>query len=162
MSVPSETDFGAYRRSAGIMLLNRDGLVFVAQRIDTPEDAWQMPQGGIDDGESPGDAALRELREETGIDKAVIIAESANWLTYDFPQALAGKLWQGQYRGQRQKWFAVRFTGDDSDINIATAHPEFNAWKWADIDDLPRLIVDFKRAIYEQVIAEFRHLAISV
>ena len=160
MNQRGETDPGAYRPSAGIMLLNRDGLVFVAQRIDTPGNAWQMPQGGIDDGESPGDAALRELHEETGIDKAEIISESNGWLTYDFPQALAGTLWQGQYRGQRQKWFALRFTGADNDINLATAHPEFSAWKWVAIDELSGIIVEFKRSIYEQVVAEFRHLAV--
>ena len=150
---------GDYRPSAGIMLLDRRGRVFVAQRIDTPDDAWQMPQGGIDPGESPRDAALRELREELGTGKAEIIAESARWLSYDFPPALAGKLWQGRFRGQRQKWFALRFTGEDRDINLQTADPEFSAWKWVAIDELPALIVEFKRAIYDQVVAEFRHLA---
>ncbi len=159
MTGAGHAHLSAYRPSAGIMLLNRDGLVFVAQRIDTPGDAWQMPQGGIEDGERPADAALRELREEIGTGKAEIIAESAHWLSYDFPQALAGTLWQGRYRGQRQKWFALRFTGIDEDIDIATAQPEFSAWKWVSIDQLPILIVEFKRALYEQVVAEFRHLA---
>ncbi len=150
---------GDYRPSAGIMLLDRRGRVLVAQRIDTPGDAWQMPQGGIDPGESPRQAVLRELREELGTGKAEIIAESARWLSYDFPQALAGKLWQGQFRGQRQKWFALRFTGEDSDIDLQTADPEFSAWKWVAIDQLPALAVAFKRAVYDQVVAEFRHLA---
>ncbi len=159
MTGRSTTEHDAYRPCAGIMLLNRDGRVFVAQRIDTPEDAWQMPQGGIDRGESPRDAAFRELGEEIGTAKAEFIAESARWLTYDWPEALAGRLWQGRFRGQRLKWFALRFTGDDRDINLNTAHPEFRAWKWVAIDELPALIIAFKRAIYHEVVAEFRHLA---
>jgi putative (di)nucleoside polyphosphate hydrolase len=150
---------GSYRPCAGIMLFNRDGRVFVAQRIDTPEESWQMPQGGIDRGESPRDAAFRELGEEIGTAKAEFIAESARWLTYDWPEALAGRLWHGRFRGQRLKWFALRFTGDDRDINLDTAEPEFRAWKWVAIDELPALIIAFKRAVYEDVVAEFRHLA---
>ncbi len=159
MTGQGAAEHGSYRPCAGIMLLNRDGRVFVAQRIDTPEDAWQMPQGGIDPGESPRDAAFRELREELGTAKAEFIAESARWLTYDWPDALADGLWHGRFRGQRLKWFALRFTGDDRDINLETAHPEFRAWKWVAIDEPPGLIIAFKRAIYQEVVAEFRHLA---
>ena len=149
----------AYRPSVGMMLFNRDGLVFVARRIDTPGDAWQMPQGGIDAGETPDEAVLRELTEETGTANAEIIAESGNWLTYDLPENLAKTPWGGRYRGQRQKWFALRFTGTDSDIDIETAEPEFNAWKWVALDEVPRLIVGFKRPVYEKIVAEFRPIA---
>ena len=148
-----------YRPCVGIMLLNVDGHVFVAQRIDQQVEAWQMPQGGIDDGEAPATAALRELAEEIGTDKAEILAESPDWIPYDLPEKLADKVWKGRYRGQTQKWFAMRFTGADSDIDINTKHPEFDAWRWAAMDDLPSLIVPFKRAVYEQVVGMFRHLA---
>lgn len=154
----SEASGGAprqgYRRGVGIMLLNRAGLVFVAQRLDMAEEAWQMPQGGIEAGESPAQAAMRELAEEIGTGAAEIIAETAGWHEYDFPPELAGRLWGGRYRGQRQKWFACRFLGDDADIDLDTEHPEFRAWKWAEIDHLSRLIVPFKRALYTAVIAE--------
>ncbi len=143
-----------YRKCAGLMLVNADGLVFVARRKDTP-DAWQMPQGGIDSGETPHAAALRELEEEIGTNKAEIIAESADWLRYDLPAELVGKVWKGKYRGQDQKWFLLRFTGRDEDIDINTRHPEFDAWKWAPVDDLPAMIVPFKRSIYEALVAEF-------
>jgi putative (di)nucleoside polyphosphate hydrolase len=143
------------------MLINQFGLVFVGRRIDTPGGAWQMPQGGIDDGETPRQAALRELVEEVGTDKVDIVAESRHWLDYDFPVDLAARLWQGRYRGQRQKWFVMRFTGDDRDIDLATGHPEFSAWKWVAIDELPALIVPFKRATYQQLVSEFRHLAVA-
>ena len=148
-----------YRPCVGIMLLNADGHVFVAQRIDQQVEAWQMPQGGIDDGEAPATAALRELAEEIGTDKAEILAESPDWIPYDLPEDLADKVWKGRYRGQTQKWFAMRFTGADSDIDINTKHPEFDAWRWAAMGDLPNLIVPFKRAVYEQVVGMFRHLA---
>ena len=136
------------------MLLNGAGKVFVAQRIDTPG-AWQMPQGGIDEGESPERAALRELAEEIGTAKAVIVAETGGWLRYDLPQELCGTLWGGRYRGQMQKWFAARFTGRDGDIDLATAHPEFDAWKWVEAREITRLIVPFKRPLYEAVLQEF-------
>jgi putative (di)nucleoside polyphosphate hydrolase len=150
-----------YRPCVGVMLTNRSGLVFVGRRIDSKEgDAWQMPQGGIDSGEDARAAALRELEEETGIapDKADIIARSKQDYRYDLPDALAGKLWGGRYRGQEQSWFLTRFTGEDSDINLATAHPEFDAWQWVEADRLVELIVPFKRLVYREVISEFRAL----
>lgn len=147
-----------YRAAVGIMLLNRRGEVFVARRIDMPPAmaAWQMPQGGIDPGETPLQAALRELEEEIGTNKAEIIGESRAWLKYDLPIELAGGIWGGCYRGQRQKWFAMRFTGDDADIDLATEHPEFDAWQWMAPACLPELIVPFKRQLYIDVLSEFR------
>jgi putative (di)nucleoside polyphosphate hydrolase len=150
-----------YRPCVGIMLANRQGHVFVGQRIDSKEgDAWQMPQGGIDKGESPEEALIRELDEETGIAAHFVdvIARSAHEHLYDLPDELIGKLWGGKYRGQAQRWFLVRFKGEDSDINIATAHPEFDAWRWAEADQLVELIVPFKRPVYRDVVQEFRHL----
>lgn len=146
-----------YRPCAGIMLLNGDGMVFVGQRLDSQTDAWQMPQGGIDDGENAEAAALRELGEETGIAPHLtdIIARSAREHLYDLPPELMGKMWKGKYRGQRQTWFLMRFTGQDSDVNIATSHQEFGSWRWAAPGDLVSLIVPFKRELYANVIAEF-------
>ena len=148
-----------YRDGVGVMLLNADNQVFVARRIDMTSEAWQMPQGGIDAGEEPRAAALRELEEEIGTHKAAIIAESRDWLSYDLPPELVGKLWGGRYRGQRQKWFVMRFEGEDSDINIATEHPEFCEWKWTPMHTLPDIIVPFKRANYAALVKEFAHLA---
>jgi putative (di)nucleoside polyphosphate hydrolase len=146
-----------YRPGVGIMLLNRAGEVFVARRIDMPATpAWQMPQGGIDPGETPLQAALRELREEIGTDKAELLGESRAWLKYELPTELARGMWGGRYRGQRQKWFAMRFTGDDSDIDLATEHPEFDAWKWVSPERLTDVIVSFKRQLYIDILAEFR------
>ena len=147
-----------YRPCAGVMLVNLDGRVFVGQRIDSTLEAWQMPQGGIDAGEDALAAALRELGEETGIapDKVELIAEAPGEFTYDLPDELVGKLWGGRWRGQVQRWFLFRFTGQDADIDIATAHQEFRAWRWIDPEELPRLIVPFKRALYETVLAAFR------
>lgn len=146
-----------YRPGVGIMLLNAQGEVFVARRLDMPTvPAWQMPQGGIDAGETPRQAALRELKEEIGTAKAEVIAESRGWLKYDLPAELAGGVWGGHYRGQRQKWFAMRFTGRDSDINLATKHPEFDAWQWVAPWRLPELIVPFKRRLYIDILAEFQ------
>lgn len=147
-----------YRPCAGVMLANREGKVFVGQRIDTVLEAWQMPQGGIDPGEDARDAALRELREETGVpaDKVELIAEAPDELLYDLPPELVGKVWNGRWRGQRQRWFLFRLVGDDSDVNIATAEPEFRAWRWVDPADLPALIVPFKQQLYRDVVAAFR------
>jgi putative (di)nucleoside polyphosphate hydrolase len=147
-----------YRAGVGIMLLNKASEVFVGQRIDNPADAWQMPQGGIDEGEDPLVAARREMQEETGTDKAELLAESRSWLYYDLPPDLADRIWKGRYRGQRQKWFAFRFAGKDSDIRIETAHPEFRAWKWATMRELPNLIVPFKRKLYADLLEEFAGL----
>ena len=147
-----------FRPGVGIMLLNPLNQVFVARRIDMPSEAWQMPQGGIDRGETPVMAVMRELAEEVGTDKAVILVESPIWRCYDLPAELVGRLWGGRYRGQRQKWFALRFTGTDADINIDTEEPEFMAWKWAALADLPGLIVPFKRKLYEELVAEFSPL----
>ena len=154
---------GLYRPCVGIALFNRQGLVFVGRRRFGAEagelaHAWQMPQGGIDKGETPRDAALRELREETGVSRAEIIAESRDWLTYDLPRDLVPKVWKGRFRGQKQKWFALRFQGPDSEIDIETEHPEFCAWRWAAPRDLPQLIVPFKRQLYLEVLEEFAGL----
>jgi putative (di)nucleoside polyphosphate hydrolase len=149
-----------YRRGVGVALFNREGLVFVARRVDTEPEAWQMPQGGIAAGERPRDAARRELAEETGIVDAEFAAETRGWLAYDLPPALRARVWRGRFRGQRQKWFAMRFAGRDRDIDLAaSAHPEFSAWRWVALAETPRLIVPFKRAIYERVAAEFASLA---
>ncbi len=143
-----------YRRGVGIVLINRAGKVFVAERIDTPG-AWQMPQGGIDKGERPRATAKRELREEIGTDKARIIAATRDWLRYDLPEPMRARMWKGRYRGQEQKWFLMLFTGNDSDIDLAGAHPEFARWKWMSFRQLPRVIVGFKRKIYREVVREF-------
>ena len=146
-----------YRPCAGIMLLNADGLVFVGQRIDAQVEAWQMPQGGIDDGEDPEATALRELGEETGIapEHVALIAAAPDELFYDLPDELVGRVWKDKWRGQRQRWFLYRFLGSDADVNIATAHPEFEAWRWVQPETLPDIIVPFKKALYEQVLAAF-------
>jgi putative (di)nucleoside polyphosphate hydrolase len=149
---------GAYRRGVGIMLLNREGRVFVGRRIDRDQDAWQMPQGGIGKGETPREAAFRELKEEVGTDQAELLAESARWLQYDLPASLRSRLWRGRYRGQKQKWFAMRFLGRDSDIDLAAHHPEFNAWQWVEHRRLDTLIVPFKRKLYRDIVVEFAHL----
>jgi len=148
-----------YRPCVGIMLFNNDGHVLVARRIDMVSEAWQMPQGGIDPGESPIDAAFRELEEEIGTAKAEFLAEADGWLDYDLPHDLVAKLWQGRFKGQTQKWFAMRFTGVDTDIDIETETPEFIEWKWAEISALPDLIVPFKRDLYAELARRFGHLA---
>lgn len=154
-----------YRPCAGVMLVNPEGHIWVGRRVMKPAgsdrgDAWQMPQGGIDHGEAPRAAALRELYEETSIRSVNIIAESADWLTYDLPASLLGSALKGRYRGQRQKWFLGRFTGDEAEIDVATpgggGHTaEFRNWKWVDTAELLRLIVPFKRPVYEALVAEF-------
>ena len=147
-----------YRLGVGMVLLNDKKQVFVGRRIDTISDAWQMPQGGIDDGESAEQACMRELLEEIGTDKASIVASTSDWLSYDLPDDIQPKIWKGKYRGQKQKWFALSFLGKDSDINIATDHPEFCEWQWVNMIDLPDLIVSFKRELYQNVVSEFSFL----
>ncbi|MDT9597893.1 RNA pyrophosphohydrolase [Sphingosinicella rhizophila] len=146
-----------YRPAAGVMLLNPHGKVFVAQRLDSTLEAWQMPQGGLDEGEDAHAGALRELEEETGIapDKVDLIQRCPIDLYYDLPDDLVGKMWKGRWRGQRQTWFLMRFTGSDEDVNLETAEPEFRAWKWADPSDLPAMIVPFKRDLYANILKAF-------
>lgn len=146
-----------YRPCAGIMLVNRQGKIFVGQRLDTSSEAWQMPQGGIDKGEDAEVAAMRELKEETGIDaeKVAILARSAEELVYDLPEDMIGRMWKGKFRGQRQTWFLMRFLGEDSDINIKTKHQEFRAWDWVDADQIVELIVPFKKKLYRDILTEF-------
>jgi putative (di)nucleoside polyphosphate hydrolase len=146
-----------YRRGVGVMLLNTQGQVFVGARTDNPEDSWQMPQGGIDADEKPWRAALRELEEETGIMPALVelIAECPERLRYDLPEEWRPRLWGGKWKGQEQDWFLTRFLGSDSDINIATANPEFRDWKWVEAQELPDLIVPFKRDLYRQLLVHF-------
>lgn len=145
-----------YRPCVGVMLLNQDNKVFVGKRIDTTQEAWQMPQGGVDKGEDVKATALRELEEEIGTNNVKIISQSDNWLYYDLPEHLLGKVWKGKYRGQKQIWFLMRFLGQDSDINLETKHPEFNQWKWMDVKELPKHIVAFKKDLYEAVIMGFK------
>ena len=142
-----------YRPCVGIMLLNAQGKVFVGKRLDQTVEGWQMPQGGIDKGEEPREAALRELQEEVGTDKAEIIGEMEDWVTYDLPEHLIGVAFKGKYKGQKQKWFAMRFTGQDSDIDLTTHEPEFSDFRWVAVNELPDLIVPFKRDSYRQVVA---------
>ena len=143
-----------YRPGTGVMLLDESGLVFVARRIGT-RDAWQMPQGGIDKGENPLEAARRELKEEIGTNQALLLAESPTWHVYDFPPDLQGSLWGGRFKGQAQKWFAMRFSGSETDIDLDAHMPEFDAWKWVNAAELPALAVDFKRSLYRDLLAEF-------
>lgn len=146
-----------YRPAVAVMLINGKGQVWVGQRLDNALDAWQMPQGGLDPGESPLEGAYRELEEETGIsrDLVEIIAQAKEELLYDLPEDLIGKVWKEPWRGQRQTWFLARFLGTDADVNIATGEPEFRAWKWAEPAELPAMIVPFKKKLYEQVLEAF-------
>ncbi|CAL8976312.1 RNA pyrophosphohydrolase [Rhodoplanes serenus] len=158
-----------YRPCVGLMVLNRDGLAFVGRRTEGPEHvdavhAWQMPQGGVDPGEDPWPAALRELWEETSIRSVEKLGEIDEWLAYDIPREIVGQAWKGRYRGQTQKWYALRFVGDEREIDIATpgggAHaPEFAEWRWEPLANLPGLIIPFKRPVYERVVAEFARFA---
>lgn len=155
-----------YRPCAGIMLINRQGQLWLGHRKDEPNDEgvgtwWQMPQGGIDPGEEPRAAAFRELHEETSVSSAELLAESDHWYAYDLPAHLIGKSFGGKYRGQTQRWFALRFIGDEREIDVLkppTGHAEFDRWRWAGADDAMRLLVPFKKDVYRKVIAEFRHL----
>ena len=155
-----------YRPNVGAVLFNRDGLIFVARRADMPNaegpaGGWQLPQGGIDDGEDPRIAVFRELEEEIGTRKAEVVGEHLDWLTYELPPGLLGIAWRGQYRGQRQRWFAMRFTGEDSDIRLdLDPHPEFDAWRWVPLVELPSLAVSFKRAIYDVLTESFARFAV--
>jgi putative (di)nucleoside polyphosphate hydrolase len=159
-----------YRPNVGLALFNRDGLVFVGRRKAGPESgnlrhSWQMPQGGIDAGETPYEAALRELYEETSVRSVKLLAEAPEWFVYDIPTPLAGHAWKGRYTGQRQKWFAFRFTGDDSEIDVERPgggkhKPEFGAWRWEILERVPELIVPFKREVYEKVVAVFSPYAV--
>ena len=151
------TETNRYRRGVGIMLLNRDGKVFVGARIDNTDEAWQMPQGGIDDGEEPWATALRELEEETGIPPHLVerVTECPERLKYDLPEAIRGRLWGGKWMGQDQDWYLARFTGEDGDVNIATPKPEFREWRWIEAQRLPDLIVPFKRDLYRRLLREF-------
>ena len=145
-----------YRPCVGIMLINSNNQIFAGQRIDNHLEAWQMPQGGIDEGESVETACFREMKEEIGTDKASIIAIHPDWLNYDIPEILADKLWDRKYRGQTQKWVALKFTGTDSDINIKTQIPEFSKWKWISPQQLASLAAPFKREVYENVLNVFK------
>ena len=149
-----------YRSNVGIMMVNEKGYVFVGQRLDNNQNAWQMPQGGIDAGEDPETAAYRELLEETGVKKQDVrfVASSSKWLSYDLPEDLIPILWNGKFRGQKQKWFLFKFLGEDGDINIATEHPEFSKWRWISKENLLKEIVPFKKSVYENVLKEFKNI----
>ena len=149
-----------YRSNVGIMMVNEKGYVFVGQRLDNNQNAWQMPQGGIDAGEDPETAAYRELLEETGVKKQDVrfVASSSQWLSYDLPEDLIPILWNGKFRGQKQKWFLFKFLGEDGNINIATEHPEFSKWKWISKENLLKEIVPFKKSVYESVLKEFKNI----
>jgi putative (di)nucleoside polyphosphate hydrolase len=161
--MPTESppaDMRPYRPCVGIMLINGAGRVFVGNRIDIDGDHWQMPQGGIDEGETAEQAAWRELAEEVGTDAAELLGESARWLEYDLPPDLSRRAWNGRYRGQTQRWFAFRFTGNDRDIDLEAHKAEFEAWKWADLSELVDLTVGFKRDVYRAVVADLGRFAV--
>jgi putative (di)nucleoside polyphosphate hydrolase len=144
-----------YRPSVGMMIVNKDRLVFIAKRVDHKVGGWQMPQGGIEVGETPSKAAMREMYEEIGSNNGVIIAESKCWYSYDIPKFMVPKLWDGVYRGQKQKWFLIKFTGEDSQININTPNREFVSWKWNNVDNLNDVVIPFKRRLYSAILNEF-------
>ncbi len=161
--IMDKKDKRPYRKGVGAVLFNAAGLVFAARRLDTQEKAWQLPQGGIDGDEDPKEALFRELEEEIGTAKAEIIGEIPGWLGYDLPAGLSAKVWKGRFRGQQHKWYALRFLGNDEDINLtAYKNPEFSDWKWLSLKDLPGMIVSFKRPAYEAVVEAFRHLPESL
>ncbi|WP_440697826.1 RNA pyrophosphohydrolase [Candidatus Pelagibacter sp. HIMB1709] len=139
------------RSGVGIVVLNKDNKVFVAKRIDNPKNFWQMPQGGVDEGEDFLKAAFRELEEETSIKNVELVKELDGTITYELPDRLLGLIWKGKYRGQKQKWFLMRFLGEDKEINIKTKHPEFLEWKWVELDEITDLVVDFKLHVYQEV-----------
>jgi putative (di)nucleoside polyphosphate hydrolase len=155
---PDEIAALPYRPNVGIMLINPQGLIWAGQRLDSAVPAWQMPQGGIDANEDPRAAALRELEEEIGVPPALVqVADQTDdWLAYDLPHEIVPRMWKGRYRGQKQMWYLMRFLGDDAQIDIARAHPEFSQWRWISADEMITAIVPFKRPIYEQVVARFR------
>ena len=146
------------RTGVGVIVLNKDNKVFVGKRKDNPVDKWQMPQGGVDKGEELVDAMRRELKEETSIKNIEIIKEIDGWLDYELPKNLLGKIWKGRYRGQKQKWFIVKFLGEESEINITTKRPEFIEWKWVERSQLPNIIVDFKKNVYERLVLELKNI----
>ena len=146
------------RLGVGIVLLNSDNKVFVGKRIDNPVNFWQMPQGGVDDNENLLYAANRELKEETGVKSTKLIKEIDNWLTYELPKNLLGKIWKGKYRGQKQKWFIMRFVGDEEEINIRTKNAEFKEWKWIDVNQLLNVVVRFKHDVYKSIVKELNIL----
>ena len=146
------------RSGVGIVVLNKENKVFVAKRIDNPKDFWQMPQGGVDDGENFLKAAYRELEEETSIKSVELIKELDGMITYELPDRLLGIIWKGRYRGQKQKWFLMRFNGDDKEININTHHPEFLDWKWIELNQLTEVVVDFKLHVYKEVLEKVKKL----
>ena len=146
-----------YRLGVGIMVINAQKKIFIGKRIDTKNPfAWQMPQGGIDDGETPSKAALREMAEEIGSKQGDIIAESKNWYCYDLPLKVIPRMWNGRYKGQKQKWFLIKYNGLDSDINLLTEHPEFVKWRWIKAQHLTKVVVPFKKSLYEAVLSEFK------
>ena len=144
------------RLGVGIIVLNKENKVFVGKRKDNPVNKWQMPQGGVDRGENLVNAMKRELKEETSIGSIEILKELEGWTEYELPDYLLGKIWRGKYRGQKQKWFIVRFLGKDEEINLKTTHPEFIEWQWLDIENLPSVIVHFKKKVYEKLLPVIR------
>ncbi|MFK7974400.1 MAG: RNA pyrophosphohydrolase [Rickettsiaceae bacterium] len=158
----NSSNFLPYRLGVGMMIINQHNQVFLGKRIDTKAKGWQMPQGGIDLGETPSLAALREMEEEIGSNKGEIIAESKQWYSYRIPEFLVPKLWNGQYCGQKQKWFLIRFTGLDQDINVETLHPEFNQWCWVETHELLSNIIPFKLKLYKQILNEFNPLLTNI
>lgn len=151
-----------FRPGVGMMILNKEKKIFVGRRLDSKANGWQMPQGGIDLGETPSHAAMREMHEEIGSSSGKIIAESKRWYSYRVPKFLVPRLWNGKYCGQKQKWFLIQFLGNDSEINLNTDLPEFEQWKWVDVKELPKIVIPFKRKLYYKVMNEFRDIIESL